>query len=207
MIATQYSLVDRMRDGVSDRDWQRFYALYERPILAFTVARSLNEADCRDVLQETMIKMLRGGFARFDPEKGRFTGFLFNVARCCVIDALRRRNRREARHLPLGMPGERAFQLAEHGPDNPADEAERHGQMALVSAALEFLIQRKCFEPMTIELFKAAAFAQREPKEIAATFSTSVGNVYQARHTVLRKLRTVLDGLERGFDLEQASGI
>ncbi len=35
MIVTQHSLVSRMRDGVSDGDWQRFYALYEKAILAF----------------------------------------------------------------------------------------------------------------------------------------------------------------------------
>ena len=101
MIATQHSLVARMRDGVSNTDWQKFYALYEKPILAFAAARSLNEADCCDVLQETMVKMFRIGFARFDPGKGRFTGFLFHIANCCVIDAVRRRSRGEPRHVPL----------------------------------------------------------------------------------------------------------
>lgn len=50
-----------MRAGVSDTDWQRFYSLYEKAILAFAAARSLNASDSCDVLQETMIKILRGG--------------------------------------------------------------------------------------------------------------------------------------------------
>ncbi|MBA3762113.1 MAG: hypothetical protein H0X04_02065 [Chthoniobacterales bacterium] len=53
------------------------------------------------MLEETMVKMLRVGFARFDPEKGRFTSFLFFIARCCVIDAIRRRTRGEARDISL----------------------------------------------------------------------------------------------------------
>lgn len=151
MIATQHSLVSRMRNEVSQGDWQRFYALYEKPILAFAAARSLNEADCCDVLQETMVKMLRVGFARFDPEKGRFTSFLFHIARCCVIDAIRRRNRSEARHISFnGTSEDCSADIAELLSDNsetPADAAERAGQMALVLTALDFLIERKSFQP------------------------------------------------------------
>lgn len=204
MIVTQHSLVDRMREGVSNTDWQRFYALYEKPILAFAAARSLNEADCCDVLQETMVRMLRVGFTRFDPDKGRFTGFLFNIARCCVIDAIRRRNRSESRHLPLERAADGSPYLEPHLSDSPADAAERHGQMALLLTILDFLIERKSFRPMTVELFKAATIEQKDPKTIAADFQTSVGNVYQAKHAVLLKLRSMLDALDRGLDLEQA---
>lgn len=208
MIVTQHSLVGRMRDGVSNSDWQRFYALYEKPILAYAAARSLSEADCCDVLQETMVKMLRVGFARFDPDKGRFTGFLFNIARCCVVDAIRRRTRRESRHTSLeasspdhlSPPSSRLSD----GADTPADTAERHGQMALVLTALDYLIERKCFQPRTIELFKAATIEQKDPSEIAATFQTTTGNVYQAKHAVLSRLRSMLEALDRGLDLEQA---
>ncbi len=198
MIVTQHSLVSWMRDGVSNSDWQRFYALYEQPILAFAAARSLNDSDCCDVLQETMVKMLRVGFARFNPEKGRFTRFLFHIARCCVIDATRLRNRVFvdcSSHVLELLPG---------NCDTPADAAERHGQMALVLTALDFLIERKCFQPRTIELFKAATIEQKDTKEIADAFRTSTGNVYQAKHAVLTKLRAMLEALEKGLDLEEA---
>ena len=70
MIPTQISLVSRLQDAPGDSDWERFYSLYQRPIVAFAMARSLSEAECHDVLQETMVKMLRGGFSRFDAAKG-----------------------------------------------------------------------------------------------------------------------------------------
>ncbi len=152
--------------------------------------------------------MLRVGFARFDPEKGRFTGFLFNIARCCVIDAIRRQSRREARHISLSATcvdySSPVSELLSDNSDSPSDAAERHGQMALVLTALDFLIERKCFHPQTIELFKAATIEQKDPQEIADVFQTSTGNVYQAKHAVLTKLRAILEGLEKGLDLEQA---
>ena len=210
MIATQCSLVARMRDGGSDSDWQSFYQLYEKPILAFAASRSLSEPECSDVLQETMVKMLRNGFSKFDPEKGRFTAFLFNIAKCCVIDAIRRRARRESRHVPIDVPPtDCSLPLGEQLPDQsegPADAAERQGQMTLVLATLDFLIERKCFQSKTVELFRAVTLDERDPKEVAKAFATSVGNVYEAKRAVLARLRSVLQELDRGLDLEQALG-
>lgn len=197
-----------MRDGVGDGDWQRFYSLYEKPILAFAAARSLNEADCQDVLQETMVRMLRVGFERFDPEKGKFTGFLFNVARGCAVDAIRRRTRTQSRHIAIdASSADETSQPHRQLPDKtetPAEAAERQGQMALALTVLDYLIEQRCFQPKTIGLFKAATIQQRTPDEIATAFQTSTGNVYQAKHAVLIKLRSTLDALDRGLDLEQA---
>lgn len=208
MIVTQQSLVLRMRAGGSDDDWRRLYELYEKPILAFAASHSLNQAECADVLQETMVRMLRVGFNRFDPAKGRFTGFLFNIAKCSVIDAIRRRAREQSRHVSIDAPRTHcsssfAEQLADPA-ESPADAAERQGQMALVSIALDFLVEQKRFQSKTVELFKAVTLEQADPKDVAKAFRTSVGNVYEARRAVTAKLRSMLRALDKGFDLEQA---
>jgi RNA polymerase sigma factor (sigma-70 family) len=208
MIATQHSLVHRMRNGGSNDDWQRFYLLYEKPILVFAASHSLNQVECAEVLQETMVKMLRVGFCRFDPAKGGFTGFLFNVAKCCAIDAFRRRARAESRHVSIDAPRHDstvpfADQLAGTF-ENPADAAERQGQMALVVVTLDFLVERKRFQSRTVELFRAVTIGQMDPKEAANVFETSVGNVYEAKRAVMAKLRTMLQALDAGLDLEQA---
>ncbi len=208
MIPTQHTLVIRIQAGGSDDDWGRFYSLYERPILAFAASHSLSEVECADVLQETMIKMLRVGFARFDPTKGRFTGFLFHVARCCVVDALRRRGRREGRHVSIDAAaelgaGRTPFELVD-GNDDPANLAERAGEMALIFRALDLMIERHCFRPRTVSLFKAVTIEQRDPQKVAEEFETSVGNVYEAKRAVLARLRRMLQALDRGADLEEA---
>jgi RNA polymerase sigma factor (sigma-70 family) len=154
-----------------------------------------------------MVKMFRVGFSRFDPVKGRFTAFLFNIANCCVIDALRRRTRLEARHVPLEAPSPDHFSFGDVLSDSsgsPAQTAESHGQMALVLVALDSLLEAKYFQAKTVELFKAATIEQKSAQEIAAACRTSIGNVYQAKHTVLAKLRSVLAALDEGLDLEEA---
>ncbi len=208
MILTQHSLVRRIQSGGSEDDWSSFYCLYERPILAFAASYSLDEIECADVLQETMIKMLRVGFARFDPAKGRFTGFLFHIARCCVVDALRRRARRDRRHISIDVtldPGEGSagYQLVDAA-DGPADLAQRAGELALVFRALDLLIEKHCFRPRTVSLFKAVTIEQRSPQDVADEFETSVGNVYEAKRAVLARLRRVLRALDEGEDLEEA---
>jgi RNA polymerase sigma factor (sigma-70 family) len=208
IISTQHSLVGRLQRSGSESDWAKFYALYEKPILAFAAGRSLSESECCDVLQEIMVKMLRGGFSRFDPQKGRFTGFLFHVAHGCVIDAIRRRAVWQSRHLQIDDSGPAsASRFGKQLPmksETPADAAERQGQIALARAVLQFLMERKFFHAKTVEIFKAVTFEQRDPKETAAAFSTSVGNVYEAKRVVLAKLRSMLRALDEGFDLEQA---
>lgn len=206
MIVTQHSLVARLKEHPCDSDWEKFYRLYEKPVLAVAAAKGLSEADCQDVLQETMVRMCRHGFARYDPTR-RFTPFLFGIAKDCAIDALRRRARRSSREVPID-----ASDTLSHNPQKdpadrtmgPADAAEAQGQLALVGVALDFLLEQQTFAPRTVQMFKALVFEQRNPIDVAKTFATSRGNVDQTKSTVLKKLRPMYDALDKGLDLEAA---
>jgi RNA polymerase sigma factor (sigma-70 family) len=208
MVVTQHSLIARLRNGGSDSDWEKFAALYKRPILAFAASRSLNEFDCCDVFQEFLIRMCRVGFSRFDPEKGRFSSFLFRVADGLVKDAIRRRSLAESRHVQLEQTtSESSSGFRERVPDlgkHPAEAAEWQGQLALVHTTLEYLLEQRCFQARTINLFKAVTFEHGNPAEVAKAFDTSVGNVYEAKRAVLAKLKRMLCALDNGFDLEEA---
>jgi RNA polymerase sigma factor (sigma-70 family) len=206
MIATQHSLVARLKAGPCDSDWEKFYRLYEKPILAIATARGLSEADCQDVLQETMVRMCRHGFARYDSSR-RFTPFLFGIAKDCAVDALRRRVRRSSREVPIDA-SETISRNQRKDPEDkaisPADAAEIHGQLALIGVALDFLLEHQTFAPKTVQMFRALVFEQRNPNDVARTFATSRGNVDQAKSAVLRKLRPMYDALDKGLDLETA---
>ena len=206
MIATQHSLVARLKENPCDLDWEKFYRLYAKPILAIAAAKGLSEADCQDVLQETMVRMCRHGFARYDPAR-RFTPFLFGIAKDCALDALRRRARRSSREVPIDASEAISCNQQKGSADktmNPAYAAEIHGQLALVGVALDFLLEQQTFAPKTVQMFKALMFEQRNPNDVARTFATSRGNVDQAKSTVLRKLRPMYDALDKGLDLEAA---
>src|ERR1700676_4847824 len=213
MISTQQSLVAKLQAGGSDSDWERFEALYKRPILAFAASRSLNEFDCCDVFQEFSIRMHRVGFSRFDPKKGRFSTFLFKVADGLVKDAIRRRACAETRHIRIRLQSREnsalsqnsmvTAQLQDPGKD-PAQAAEWQGQLALVHTVLDFLLKQNCFRPKTISLFQAVTFEQKSAAEAARSFHTSIGNVYEAKRAVLAKLKSMLRAIDNGLDLEQA---
>ena len=206
MIATQHSLVARLKEHPCDSDWEKFYRLYEKPILAVAAAKGLSEADCQDVLQETMVRMCRHGFARYDPTR-RFTPFLFGIAKDCAFDALRRRARRSSHEVPIDASETTSLNRQKDSADkamNPAAAAEMQGQFALVSVALDFLLEHEIFAPKTVQMFKALVFEQRSPNDVAKAFTTFRGNVDQAKSTVLRKLRPMYDALDQGLDLEAA---
>jgi RNA polymerase sigma factor (sigma-70 family) len=206
MIATHHSLVARLKEHPCDSDWEKFYRLYEKPILAVAATKGLSEADCQDVLQETMVRMCRHGFVRYDPTR-RFTPFLFGIAKDCAFDALRRRARRNSHEAPIDG-SETISSNQQKGPLDkamtPADAAEMHGQLALVGVALDFLLEHQTFAPKTVQMFKALVFEQRNPNDVARTFATSRGNVDQAKFAVLRALRPMYDALDQGLDLEAA---
>ena len=206
MIATQHSLVARLKEHPCDSDWEKFYELYEKPILAVAATKGLSDADCQDVLQETMVRMCRHGFARYDPTR-RFTPFLFGIAKDCAIDAVRRRARRGSQEVSIDTSGATSSNQPQDSADkamSPADAAEIHGQLALVSVVIDFLLERQIFAPKTVQMFKALVFEQRDPNEVARSFTTSRGNVDQAKSTVLKRLRPMYDALDKGLDLESA---
>ncbi len=206
MIATRHSLVARLKEHPCDSDWEKFYHLYEKPILAVAAAKGLSETDCQDVLQETVVRMCRHGFARYDPTR-RFTPFLFGIVKDCAFDALRRRTRRSSHEVPIDA-SETISYNPQKGPADravsPADAAEVQGQLALVGVALDFLLEHQTFAPKTVQMFKALVLEQRNPTDVAKTFATSRGNVDQAKSAVLRKLRPMYDALDKGLDLEAA---
>ncbi|MBV9010135.1 MAG: sigma-70 family RNA polymerase sigma factor [Verrucomicrobia bacterium] len=202
MIETEHTLIERLREKPTDADWTRFYRLYEKPILAVAATRSLSDGDCRDVLQETVMKMFRHGFARYDRKRGRFTPFLFGIARDCAIDALRRKAKRNQREVELDSA---IFHNLQIDPSqNPMGAAELRGQQVLVATALDYLLLKGSFAPKTVEMFKALVFDEVSPDEVARMFNTSRGNVDQAKSTILKKLRPMYEGLDQGMDMEQA---
>ncbi|MGH8164125.1 MAG: hypothetical protein ACREP1_07315, partial [Rhodanobacteraceae bacterium] len=121
---------------------------------------------------------------------------------------LRRRARSNLRHVSIDQPGDDGSvglgQMLSDGAATPADLAEKSGQLALVQVALDFLLEKKRFQPTTVELFKAVALEEKDAGEVARKFQTTPGNVYEARRAITAKLRSMLRALEQGLDLEQS---
>ena len=91
LIPTRESLLLRRRDLDDDKSWREFFDTYWK--LIFCVARKagFSEAAAQDIVQETFVTISRHMPAfRYNPAAGTFKGWLLQITRSRIIDALRR---------------------------------------------------------------------------------------------------------------------
>src|SRR5690349_14150745 len=139
--------------------WQRLYDGWNDVIVAFCLRQGLNHQSAQNVLQETMITLLRsqhGQTAGYDSRQGSFESWFWGVVRNRV-KAERRRHSKEilippvqdscdTQH-PAPPPG-----LSQAPPDFARTESDQERQAVLV-AALQRLRQR--VKPENFEIYVA----------------------------------------------------
>src|ERR1043165_5623823 len=92
LAATRHSLLTRLKNPDDEAGWQRFFDTYASVIYSLAVRSGLSAVEADDALQETLLSVAREmpGF-RYDPAKGSFKSWLFQIARRRVADQFRRR--------------------------------------------------------------------------------------------------------------------
>lgn len=102
MIPTRETLLSRLKDLDDQTSWREFFNTYWR--LIFNVARKagFTEAAAQDIVQETFVTLSRHmPEFHYKPEIGSFKGWLLQITRSRIIDALRRtRYKHGEQHLP-----------------------------------------------------------------------------------------------------------
>src|ERR1700676_627202 len=80
--ATRASLLVRLRDGGDVGAWQEFVRLYAPVIYGFARKRGLQDADAADLMQD-VLRSLSAAVHRleYDPVRGTFRGWIFNITR------------------------------------------------------------------------------------------------------------------------------
>ena len=93
-LATRESLLSRLRDWEDNRSWREFFDVYWRLIYGAAIRAGMNDAEAKDVLQETLIAVSRRmPTFQYDSKKGSFKGWLLQVTRWKIADQFRRRQR------------------------------------------------------------------------------------------------------------------
>ena len=83
---TRQSLLLRLKQRSHDA-WEEFLQIYEKAIYEFCRKRGLQDADSRDVTQEVLAAVdKRVETWNSDPQKGKFRGWIFRVARNMAVD-------------------------------------------------------------------------------------------------------------------------
>jgi len=126
--------------------FDELYARHEQPLWRYLLRQCASRATAEELMQDVWFAVAREA-PRFRPE-GRFTPWLYAIARHRAIDQLRGLRRHASlddtaddESLPLGES------LADERSPQPADDAERGEQRDAILAALQQLpaLQREAF--------------------------------------------------------------
>ncbi len=187
---TRPSLLMRVRDVSDNAAWVQFVEIYTPLIYGFCRNRGLQETDAADLAQEVMCLAAKGmPEFQYDPQRGKFRGWLLQTARYRLYKFFERRRR-----APQSAEETAIQYLLEQEPT--ADEQtqwEEEYRRRLFGWATEKA--RPEFQSATWEAFWLTAVESLSVKEVAGRVGISIGAVYIARSRVTARLRELIESV------------
>jgi RNA polymerase sigma factor (sigma-70 family) len=188
MVETNESLLQRLRSGNAHEAWREFYDIYWGAILRYARKLGLNAHQSEDVLQETMVALMRilPDFA-YDPGRGRFRNFLLTIVHRKSLAILRGTRRQAvtgsndvaADHPDLSVEGDSRLQT----------EAIANWREAIYAEALRRLRDDAALGEGTFAIFHAYAIEEKPASDVARHFGVKENAVYQIKNRLLRRLQ------------------
>jgi len=193
MEPTRPTLLNRLRAGGDAVAWEEVYRQYEGVILRYARKLNLNETQAFDVLQETMIELMRvlPNF-EYNPRRGKFRNFLLTIVHRRVLRVFRRQRRRG--EIPLETDAaERPWEERLAGPapqDELAEQDENRWRHSVVEECLERIRVERKLDDKTLAIFTAFALEGQTAAAVAEKYGSTANNVYQTKLRILKWLQT-----------------
>lgn len=205
MIDTNETLLERVKSMDAHGAWQEFYKAYWSAILRYARKLGLNQHQAEEVLQETMVTLMRQlpGFT-YDRGKGKFRNFLLTIVHRKSLAALRRARRESESSAPWeeNIAGENGGVFSA---DDPAARmAASRWQESILEAVLEELAADARLGPETMAVFRAYVIQGRSAGEVAAEFAIKENAVYQIKNRLARRVQEMVARRLRDSDSESA---
>ncbi|UCF34757.1 MAG: sigma-70 family RNA polymerase sigma factor [Phycisphaerales bacterium] len=178
METTRASLLVRVGQNDSAA-WREFDALYRPMLHRFARSRGLGEADAEDVTQSCMAAISRHihGFD-YDPNKGRFKGWL----RTLVNNYVRNLQRRRAAQLAESQD----FKRPQQREKSPEDLFDRLWMETHLKHCLRLI--RAEVDPVAFRAFKSHVLQERSVQQVCEEFELTPNQVYKIKWRIMRKL-------------------
>lgn len=192
---TRPTLLLRLRDAKDQVAWSQFVEVYSPLVYRFALKRGLQEADAADITQDVLQAVAKNiGRWDYNPQAGKFRGWLFTVARSKLADHADRRRR-----APQGSGDSDLHDWL----DNQAateDQAfwEHEYERRVFQWAADQV--RDQFQAATWQAFWRTAVENEEAAAVAKSLDLTVGAVYVAKSRVLARLKEKVQ--ELGDDAE-----
>ena len=178
------SLLDRLRQGGSKSDWDRFVDLYG-PLLEQWARRLSPPGEVADLVQEVLLLVMQKLPSFAGASDKSFLAWLRTV----LLNRWRDLGRRTASRPVVSDPTSLDTIVGDDGLRDVTDAEDRN---LLVRRALQ--IMQSDFEPTTWRACWETVAADRPAADVAAELGVSVEVVYSASYRVIRRLRTELSG-------------
>ncbi|MFN3165502.1 MAG: sigma-70 family RNA polymerase sigma factor [Phycisphaeraceae bacterium] len=184
---TNPSLLVRLRDPADGGAWETFSEIYEPLIFAFCRKRGLQEADARDVTQDTLVSVIRAiQKFEYDPAHGKFRSWLYRVIRSKLANHFSK-SAKQVR----GSGQTVVNQMLNEQPGAGEEQAfDREAEQRVFEWACEKV--RPEFEDKTWQAFVRVAVKQEKSNAVAEALGMSVGAVYIAKSRVIKRLQATI---------------
>lgn len=191
MSSTHPSLLVRVRDARDAAAWNEFVSAYAPLIHAYLMKRGVQDADAADIAQDVM-QAVSSHIERFDydPAKGAFRGWLYQITRNKLRDWSDKRKRQA-----IGAGDTDALQALHEIPDaaEERDWNELHAWQLFHWAAEKARVD---FRDATWEAFWRTAVKHESAKSAAEALGLSAGAVHVAKCRVLARIKELLADVE-----------
>lgn len=182
---TRRSLIMRLGNWKDQRSWDEFYRTYWRLIYSVAIKAGLREDEAWDVVQETVLTIAKQSLKNtYDPERGSFKMWLWNVTRWRINDQFRLRGKAPA--PASSAEGAPTREPVENLPDTSANNFselwEREWQQNVMKAALERVKIR--VSPRQFQIFDYNVLQGMSATEVRRKLGVSMAQVYLAKHRV-----------------------
>ena len=187
LIPTRRSLLVRLKDWNDHESWRVFFDTYWKLIYGWALRSGLSNAEAQDVVQETIISVLKSMPSfKYDEVHGSFKSWLLRLTTWKITDQVRRRQLLiEDQVLPAASGGAEALGASV----DPAIEQtwNEEWERNLVEAALE-RVKRKV-DPKQYQAYDLCVFQKWPVSKVARSLDMNIGNVYLIKHRVGGQLK------------------
>lgn len=188
--ATRASIFQRLvepKPEAREMAWAEFQSRYAPVIAGFAAKCGANRQDIDDIIQDVMTSFLgKSGDFLYDPNKGRFRGYLKT---CTVRASIRRAGKNmRFRGMPLSELPE-----AELAVDPIWDDV---WEQQLVAQALR-IVREEGADTIAFRAFEQYVLLDRSADIVAAELKTTVNNIHQAKSRITKRLREVVELLRK----------
>jgi RNA polymerase sigma-70 factor (ECF subfamily) len=192
-VLTRESLLSRLKNRSDDESWVTFYHTYWRLIYNTAIRAGLNDAEAKDVVQETVVSVVKAmPDFRYDQKKGKFKGWLMRITQRRIADEWRKRDKvltNAGSKLVVNEDGQEVDELNSIPDAN--DELTKiwdtEWDRNLWHAALERVKQK--VDLKQYQIFDLFVFKNLSVAEIANTMNVNRAYVYLIKHRMQKLLK------------------